>query len=251
MAEPLVASFGGGVNSTAMLVEFAKRDIRPGLILFADTGAERPDVYRHVEQMSRWLEDRGLPRIETVRSKAQFTTLEEECLAKKTLPSLAYGWRRCSDKYKIRPQDRRTGEWERARKVWAQGDKVKKAIGFDADEPHRAKIAEAPRWMYWYPLIEWDMGREECEVAIRDAGLAVPGKSACFFCPASKKKEVKMLARCYPELYERALVIEDGAEGLKAVKGLGRHWSWRDLVEGDDAQSKLWPDLELPCMCDL
>jgi hypothetical protein len=29
-----------------MLVEFARRDIRPDLILFADTGGEKPETYR-------------------------------------------------------------------------------------------------------------------------------------------------------------------------------------------------------------
>ena len=37
---PLVVAYGLGVNSTAMLVEFARLDIRPDLVLFADTGLE-------------------------------------------------------------------------------------------------------------------------------------------------------------------------------------------------------------------
>ena len=42
---PLVVAYGLGVNSTALLVEFVKRDIRPDLILFADTGGEKPETY--------------------------------------------------------------------------------------------------------------------------------------------------------------------------------------------------------------
>lgn len=41
---PLVVAYGLGVNSTAMLVEFARRGIRPDLILFADTGGEKPET---------------------------------------------------------------------------------------------------------------------------------------------------------------------------------------------------------------
>jgi hypothetical protein len=37
---PLVVAYGLGVDSTAMLVEFARRGIRPDLILFADTGGD-------------------------------------------------------------------------------------------------------------------------------------------------------------------------------------------------------------------
>jgi len=38
---PLAVAYGLGVDSTAMLVEFAHRGIRPDLILFADTGNRR------------------------------------------------------------------------------------------------------------------------------------------------------------------------------------------------------------------
>lgn len=37
---PLVVSYGAGVDSTALLVEFVRRQIRPDYILFADTGGE-------------------------------------------------------------------------------------------------------------------------------------------------------------------------------------------------------------------
>src|SRR6516162_3721221 len=37
---PLVVAYGLGVDSTAMLIELAHRDIRPDLILFADTNGE-------------------------------------------------------------------------------------------------------------------------------------------------------------------------------------------------------------------
>jgi hypothetical protein len=37
---PLVLAYELGVDSTAMLIEFARRGIRPDLILFADTGGE-------------------------------------------------------------------------------------------------------------------------------------------------------------------------------------------------------------------
>ena len=43
---PLVVAYGLGVDSTAMLVEFAHRGIRPDLILFADTGGEKPETYQ-------------------------------------------------------------------------------------------------------------------------------------------------------------------------------------------------------------
>lgn len=89
-----------------------------------------------------------------------------------------------------------------------------------------------------YPLVEWDWGREECVQAIEDAGLCQPGKSACFFCPASKVTEIRQLAQNYPDLAARAVAMEKNAE-LPTVKGLGRRFAWADVLQqgemfGDD-----------------
>lgn len=54
---PLVVSYGMGVDSTALLVGLAARGIRPDAILFADTGAERPETYAYLAPFNRWLEE--------------------------------------------------------------------------------------------------------------------------------------------------------------------------------------------------
>lgn len=101
------------------------------------------------------------------------------------------------------------------------------------------------REVFRFPLIEWGWYREQCVATILAAGLPVPPKSACFFCPSSKKSEIIQLSRRNPDLYRRALAMEDNArENLGTVVGLGRHFSWRD-VEGTTA-----PDpADLPCGC--
>ena len=96
---PLVVAYGLGVNSTAMLVEFAKRDIRPDLILFADTGGEKPETYAYMPVIQEYLKSVEFPPVVTVRYQpktATYHTLEEQCLATGTLPSLAYGGKSCS-----------------------------------------------------------------------------------------------------------------------------------------------------------
>ena len=52
----------------------------------------------------------------------------------------------------------------------------------------------------WYPLAQWRDDRPACERIIRAAGLPVPMKSACFFCPASKKHEILWLREHHPDL---------------------------------------------------
>jgi hypothetical protein len=244
----IVVSFGGGTNSTAMLVEMLRRGEPCDAIVFADTGGEKPETYAHLAMLSAWLVERGYPAIETCQNDGTHPTLEGACLDNKQLPGVAYGFKSCSDKYKMRP----FGKWLKA-KGWTD---VTVLIGFDADEPHRASRGDAYDMAYAkrYPLIEWNMGRDECVAAIRDAGLPQPGKSACFFCPNSKPSEIIALSKTHPALYERALTMEGNAE-LTTIKGLGRNFSWRELVKWDADQFKLFDNQyrdflrDQPCGC--
>ena len=47
---PMVVSFGGGVDSTAMIIGLAERSIVPDAIVFADVGAEHPETMHHVNE---------------------------------------------------------------------------------------------------------------------------------------------------------------------------------------------------------
>ncbi len=59
-----------------------------------------------------------------------------------------------------------------------------------------------------YPLREWGLDRNACIRVISDAGLPVPPKSACFFCPASKRHEIDQLVQEEPKLHLLALEME-------------------------------------------
>lgn len=249
--EPIVVSYGGGTNSTAMLVGLAERGIRPDAILFADTGGEKPATLEHLMTVQLWLEKQGFPSITVVRANRQDKTLEDECIRKSVLPSLAYGYKKCSQAWKIQPQDKWLNHWPRAQETWAAGKLVVKVIGYDAGERHRAARGplEDKKMRKWFPLLEWDWAREECIEAIDRAGLPRPGKSACFYCPASTKKEVLALAKDHPDLFERAAAMEAGAD-LVTIRGLGRRWRWRELVDADRRQLSLFPEPpQIACGC--
>ena len=50
----IVMSDGGGTNSMAMLIGLRDSGIRPDLIVFADTGGERPHTYRYMDIKREW-----------------------------------------------------------------------------------------------------------------------------------------------------------------------------------------------------
>ena len=250
----IAVSYGAGTNSTAMLVEMVKRGIRPDVITFADTGGERPTTYEYCSMFSDWLVSKNFPQIEIVRKvrrNGDVITLEQDLLEQGNLPSIAYGFKTCSQKYKIEPQDKFMNSNEIAKNTWENGGKVTKYIGYDADEERRAKDYEDKKYDFKYPLIEWGMGRDECVQSIIDAGLTLPGKSACFFCPSSKPKEIRQLKHKFPDLLKRAIAMEENAfENLTSVKGLGRNWSWKDMIEFEDRQIDFFRcDMDVPCGC--
>ncbi len=243
-----VVAYGGGINSTALLCGWIENGFRPvDLVLFADTGGERPETYRYIDTMSDWLLAHGYPCIKTVRHARE--TLEQNCLDHSMLPSLAYGYKKCSHKFKLQPQYKEVNHFAPARATWDAGERVLKLIGYDADEPHRASRAATEDDKYWYryPLMEWGWGRTECIAAIQRAGLTVPCKSACFFCPANTVAEIKTLQLQHPDLLRRALDMETRSlSTTRTVQGLGRRFAWRDLIHGK--AMPLFTD-EIACEC--
>lgn len=259
----IVVNFGGGKNSTAMLIEAVRRGERPDLILFADTGGEKPETYAHVERFSVWLVERGFPGITTVRAELPdgAKTLEEECAINGTLPSKAFGLSRCSSKWKIRPQEAFLRSLPEVQALWADGERVECWVGFHVGETSRIarqrKYDEQdPRYYHRHPLSEWDMDEDDCRRCIEESGLGAVPKSACFFCPSMKKREIRQLQREHPELLERALEMERRARprlrGLpkpvvsehygdvpgvhagmplnRSVEGLGGYFSWEEYL---------------------
>ncbi len=245
--QPFAVAYGMGVDSTAMLVGLHQRGIVPDLILFADTGGEKPETMAYLPIINAWLESVGFPLVTVVRyvpKRAPYATLEGKCSSNETLPSLAFGMKSCSLVFKVEPQNKWCRTWEPAQAAWAAGVKVRKAIGYDAGpaDARRSKITDDKEYTYWYPLREWGWVREECIRQIEAAGLPVPMKSACWFCPASKKPEVEWLAEKHPDLFARGVAMEDlardGKHGLESTKGLGRSWSWREFGEAKGLVAK-------------
>lgn len=248
---PIVVSYGGGTNSTAMLIAMALKGIKPDLILFADTGGELPETYEWVNTFSDWLESQGFPGVEwvkysqagTSRQKFTYSTLEEECLVKSLLPAKAYGSSNCSMKWKIQPVQKRT-------KLYCKDKNIKsmprQLVGIHTGEMSRLLDKTGKmRDLVWegirqeYPLVEWGLNQENCNALIKSVGLPVPSKSSCFFCPNRKISEIIELKEKHPDLYQRAIYIEQNAE-LYSLKGLGRtKYAWSEIGQLTPLQKAL------------
>ena len=190
---------------------------------------ERPET---INIADKWLKDRGYDGVTIVSSEKtlgrRIALKEKPCrLSLMDLKPVHKG-------FKLQPQNKWANNYEPFKEIWNNGGKVTKFIGYDAGEERRADNAkkynrEDKKYDFRYPLIEWDIDREKCIEIIVSEGLEKPGKSSCFFCPNMRKLEIVFLKKKSPDLYERAIQIERNAD-LRTVKGLGRNYSWENLL---------------------
>lgn len=231
---PVMVAYGAGVDSTAMIIEMLARGEVIDIVLFADTGSEKPQTYAYLAMFTAWLAERGIPLV-VVRYEAKdfkhyppYRSLDENCFTNGTLPSISFGFSSCSEKWKIAPQNKWAESWEPAVAWWASGGKVIKCIGYDCSPQDAKRYAHAEgfkddRYEYRYPLREWGFAREDCIARIEAEGLPVPVKSACFMCGAMKVWELDLLSP--PQLRRIVLMEARAAPRLKKIEGLWRNGS--------------------------
>lgn len=248
MKQPFQVADGLGVDSMAMLIGLHQRGVRPDVILFANTVAEKDETYDYLPIANAWCDKVGFPRITVVeyvvknfKNWPPYNGLEENCLTNGTLPSEAFGMGSCSEKWKQQPQNNWTKTWAPALDAWAAGGKVKKAIGYDASPADKKrscsadrtfKVTPDDRYDYWYPLQEWGWDRKRCVEEIVKAGLPVPLKSSCFFCPNMKQQEVDALP---VEKLQRIVVME-----ARAKVRLEGHMTQEELDARYQEKLALW-----------
>jgi len=224
--------FGAGVNSVALAIEIVKRGLPLDHILFSDTLGEKPETYQYIDTFSTWLLANSAPpvtRLQPYRPEG----LYGECIRLKRLPSIVYGFKSCSEKWKRRPYVRFCNE----NSLWP----VTTYKGYDAGEAYRVKQYSDHRETVEHPLVDWDFDRMDCVKIIIDAGLPLPPKSSCFFCPSMKRDEIYNLQRQAPAQFAAALRMEDNAKpNLRTVKGLARDHSWKVIT------SQLRMDFDTP-----
>jgi len=220
--------FGAGVDSTAMVAAHHAAGLRPDVITFADTGGEKKSTLLHLHRMQPVLAAWGWPAISIVRKRTLPTTgysdMYGNCCANETLPSLAFGMKSCSIKYKVQAQDqfikgaKRGPNVQPPHPVWLKaqrtGTRITKLIGYDCSKADQRRSGAIPAadgdFDYCYPLQLLGWTRRECVSAIALAlgRHMVPEKSACTFCPASKVHELYWLAAHEPDRLEAALRLE-------------------------------------------
>jgi hypothetical protein len=117
----------------------------------------------------------------------------------------APGKRSCTADFKIRVISR----WLEEHGATTD-DPATVAIGISTDEIERLNNRRESRAeQVTYPLIDLGLSRQDCVNIITAAGLPVPPKSACYFCPFHRAQTWAEMRRDEPELFDRAQILED------------------------------------------
>ena len=254
-----IISYGGGVQSTAMIVLAAQGRIAATHAIFANTGddSEHPATLDYVRNIATpWAEEHGIEVVEIKRTRKTGETetlrgrLEKAGGASIPIPVYfsggAPGGRACTSDFKIRV----IGKWLKAHGASAKNQATVN-IGISLDEIQRvgSKYVE-PYEIPTYPLIDLRMTRQDCMNLIERAGLPVPPKSSCFFCPFHTLKKWKEMRRDEPELFESAVSLEANINTKRAAAGKDNVFlsrTLRPLSEVTEAQQDLWSVNDDPC----
>jgi hypothetical protein len=184
-------SYGGGVQSSALIVLAAQGRIAPiDAALFCNTGddSEHPDTLIFVREVMRpYCEKHGivlheLQRLHKGEPQTLYGRMMNHTRESLSEPIPVYGYsgapmsRACTVDHKIKVLER----WIRRNAVALP---VETLIGISLDEIERAKTGQNAYEVRQYPLLDLGLNRIDCANIIADAGLPVPPKSSCFFCP--------------------------------------------------------------------
>lgn len=231
-------SYGGGVQSTAMLVLACQGKLGYDVdaALFSNVGddSEHPDSIRYVRKVAiPFGKKHGLDVIElNPQRKGEDTTLWREIHREDSRRDLIplYGEqgnplsRTCTADFKVKTLERWHKEHGATKK-----DPNTVLLGISVDEIERAgRKDDGSVTVRRYPLLDLGLHRHDCIRIIEDAGLPVPRKSSCFFCPFHSRLVWSEMRRDEPELFEKAQELEDFVLKRKQDSGMRLAYITRD-----------------------
>jgi len=215
-----VVSYGGGVNSTAMIVWLVNNKRPIDYVVFSDTRNEVPETYQYITQhIKPYLKKHGIPFV-TVYNYSKIS-LYSRCIIRKVFPDMYKRW--CTRDFKVRPIHR----FYRTLK-----SHIIEYMGIDYGEVKRMKPSGVNYITKDYPLIDHKIDRDACVAIITQAKLPIPVKSGCFFCPYNSKSRWAWLAQTHPDLYKLSEQLEKNSKHYPKMKLINLGMNSDEMCDG-------------------
>jgi hypothetical protein len=211
-------SFGGGVQSTAALVLAASGKIDYQTFLFSNVGAdsENPDTLAYVEEVSKpFAAHHRLNLIELSRpDETLLSRITGEGNRGYVIPAYtpdkkrprngSPGRRICTADFKVEVIAswlKEQGATEKAPALVGMGISVDEAAA-------RMNLSRIAWEVLDYPLVNLAIDRQQCINIIAAAGLPVPPRSACIFCPHHTLRYWQELREQHPDRFQQVVKLE-------------------------------------------
>jgi len=217
-----ICGISGGKDSSALATYL--RDKVPEMeYFFCDTGAELPETYEYLTRLEVIL---GKPIVQLNADRGFDHWFE---VFRGTLPSPQVRW--CTRNLKIKPIE-----------AWIGDAQAISYVAIRADESNRkGYISTKSNIQTRFPFIEDGVDHNGVMRILDDAGIGLPDyyewrtRSGCYFCFYQRKAEWIGLADRHPELFDRAVAIEqktlldagvDGNADFSDQAMRGRQYTW-------------------------
>lgn len=247
-----IFSYGGGVQSTAVLLAHIQGLVHFDHFVYSDVGmdSENPETIAYmIQHIAPLIEKYNIPFEVThkTRKGIQDTVYKSVMRMNRSVPipvwlaSGAYGYRSCTSDFKVKVVDK----WVKSR---YRNQDIDMGLGFSTDEMRRVitkpkgyndahgKYKYGYNKQFVFPLIELGFSRHDCHALIESFGLPEAPPSACWFCPFKSRQAWRELRRKRPDLYNEAINIEDTCNAKRGYIGknrvtIHRDGSLRDIPE--------------------
>lgn len=190
-----ICGISGGKDSSALAV-YLRYTVSDMEYFFCDTGAELPETYEYLTRLEVIL---GQPIVRLNSSRGFDHWFE---VFRGALPSPQMRW--CTKHMKIKPIEE-----------WIGDAPAVSYVAIRADESNRkGYISTKPNIETRFPFVENGIDHDGVMKILDDAGIGLPAyyewrtRSGCYFCFYQRKAEWVGLADRHPELFERAVAIE-------------------------------------------
>ena len=195
-----ILSFGGGLNSTALLVFLIDNKYPLDEVIFADTGGEVPETYNYLKIIDSYLCKHRIP-FKIVRSKNG--ALYDCCIRRKVTPSQIWRW--CTRDYKITPIHAH---------YRSLNNHIIQYLGIAYEERDRMKQSRVEYVTNIFPLVDNKLSRQDCIdiIMLADADLPIPVRSGCFFCPFNSLSRWTEIFERHRDLLLKARTLEENSK---------------------------------------
>jgi 3'-phosphoadenosine 5'-phosphosulfate sulfotransferase (PAPS reductase)/FAD synthetase len=220
-----VLGISGGKDSAALAIYM--RDRVPNMeYFFCDTGAELPETYSFLLRLEAAL-GKPIARLNAERGFEHWLQVYQGAL-----PSPQMRW--CTKNLKIKPLE-----------AWLGDEPAISYVAIRADENRLGYLSTKPNISTVFPFREDGIDRDGVSRILEESGVGWPDyyewrtRSGCYFCFFQRKHEWVGLADRHPELFEKAIALEDKVR-YEATAMQGRQYSWsqgetlRELIERRD-----------------